>query len=119
MGCNFRAALRFLGYRYGRVWVELKGIYTQYGRDSASVSFGRNIFGGDQGSVVGRAWFQGQKATVAFADFRIGFILNPSYNLNILAGINNRWETFGGQTNHIQYVYVGIRTSLYNLYHDF
>ncbi len=119
VGANFREVLSFLSYRYGRVWAEAKGMYIQYGRDSASVSYGRNIFNGDQGATTGKAWFQGQNASVAYADFKVGFIINPSFNLNLVAGISNRWETFGGQTNHIQFVFVGIKTLLYNINHDF
>jgi hypothetical protein len=120
IGANFREVLSFLAYRYGRVWLEAKGMYCQYGRDSTNaVSFGRNIFNGDQGATVGQAWFQGQNASIAYADFRIGFILNPAYNLNIQAGMTNRWEWYGDTRTKIQYLYFGVQTSLYNLYHDF
>ncbi|MBX7180813.1 MAG: hypothetical protein K1X82_01780 [Bacteroidia bacterium] len=119
-GANFREVLSFLSYRYGRFWVEAKGLYCQYGRDSiAGISFGRSIFDGDQGGKVGKAWFQGQKASLAYADFRIGFIINPAYNLNIQVGINNRWESYGSTNSKIQYFYAGIQTSLYNLVQDF
>ncbi len=44
----------------------------------------------------------------------IGFILNPSYNLMINAGIENRVA----QKNS-NYIYIQLQTSLYNIYYDF
>ena len=120
VGANFREVLSFLSYRYGRIWLEAKGAYCQYGRDSSNtLSFGRNIFKGDQGARVGQTLLQGQSASLAYADFKLGFIINPAYNLCIQAGMTNRWEWYGNTRNKIQYVYLGVQTSLYNLYHDF
>lgn len=53
---------------------------------------------------------------------QIGYLVNPAYNLNIQAGINYRMQnfyTFNASNNETTYIYVGLKTSLYNLYYDF
>lgn len=53
---------------------------------------------------------------------RIGYLLNPAYNFNVNMGITYRdqnFNNFTNQNNQTNYIYLGIRTSLYNLYYDF
>jgi hypothetical protein len=51
-----------------------------------------------------------------------GYLINPAYNLNICLGILYRtqnFSTFNSLNNETNYIYVGLRTSFYNLYYDF
>lgn len=53
---------------------------------------------------------------------KVGYLINPSYNLNIMAGITYRtqnFHNFKSLNNETNYIYLGFRTSLYNLYYDF
>ena len=53
---------------------------------------------------------------------KIGYLINPSYNFNIHVGINHRSQSFknlSGLNNETNFIYLGIRTSIYNLYYDF
>lgn len=53
---------------------------------------------------------------------RMGFLINPAYNLNVSMGVQYRiqnFHIFNLSNNETSYIYVGIRTSLYNLYYDF
>jgi hypothetical protein len=51
----------------------------------------------------------------------VGFIINPKNNMSLLIGINKRTEDISALniTNETNYVYLGFRTSLRNLYSDF
>lgn len=53
---------------------------------------------------------------------RIGYLINPAYNLNISLGItyrNQYFHNFKTLNNEMSYIYLGLRTSLYNLNYDF
>jgi hypothetical protein len=53
---------------------------------------------------------------------KIGYLVNPAYNFNISVGINYRTQnfyTFNVAKQQTTYIYVGVKTSLYNLYYDF
>ena len=53
---------------------------------------------------------------------KFGYVINPAYNLNITVGMIYRSQNFSifrALNNETNYVYVGFKTSLYNLYYDF
>lgn len=53
---------------------------------------------------------------------KIGYLINPAYNLNVNLGYTYRVQNFNNFTtlnNQTNYIYLGIRTSIYNLYYDF
>lgn len=66
--------------------------------------------------------FAGAGSTTQLALIRGGYTINPAYNLNVYAGFNYRVQNFSnfkGSEQQSSYVYLGIKTSLYNLYYDF
>jgi hypothetical protein len=53
---------------------------------------------------------------------KVGYTINPAYNLNIMGGITYRtqnFHNFKSLNTETNYIYLGFRTSLYNLYYDF
>ena len=53
---------------------------------------------------------------------KIGYLINSAYNLNVCIGVNYRNQNFYNfktLNNETGYVYLGLRTSIYNLYYDF
>ncbi len=53
---------------------------------------------------------------------KIGYVINPSYNLNICIGMlyrSQKFSIFNTLNNEANYIYLGFKTSLYNLYYDF
>ncbi len=53
---------------------------------------------------------------------KIGYVINPSYNLNIALGMNYRnqnFYNFKAFNNETNYIYIGLKTNLYNTYYDF
>jgi hypothetical protein len=60
--------------------------------------------------------------TTGIFNGKIGYVINPSYNLNVTLGLLSRTQNFNNfkaGNNATNYVYLGFRTSLYNLYFDF
>jgi hypothetical protein len=58
----------------------------------------------------------------SYFDSRIGYMINPNYNFSIMAGSTLRNyldETVSSKIQQNQLFYIGLRTSLYNLYYDF
>jgi hypothetical protein len=59
---------------------------------------------------------------VSYFDSKIGYMINPHYNLNISMGATLRTyvnEAVSTKSQQMQLIYVSLRTSLYNLYYDF
>ena len=53
---------------------------------------------------------------------KIGYLINPSYNLSFSIGINyhsQNFYNFGVLNNQTNYVYFSFKTNLYNQYYDF
>ncbi|HXB40410.1 MAG TPA: hypothetical protein VNZ49_07695 [Bacteroidia bacterium] len=62
------------------------------------------------------------KKTITNFDGKIGYLLNPSYNMNLAIGTTLRtydYAVTGLKPNVTQLIYIAFKTSLYNIYHDF
>lgn len=60
--------------------------------------------------------------TLQLVNAKVGYVINPAYNLNISLGIiyrNQNFPNFNASNNETNYIYLGFKTSLYNLYYDF
>ena len=124
LGANFNEAIGFINYKFKDFFIEIKGIYAIKGADSSSFNYGGNIFKSDNSIGVNQtvgtvATTQGVKNTIITEDIHIGYLVNPSTNLNIVVGVMNRSDVTDKLTSNTRWVYVGIRTSLANIYYDF
>lgn len=121
-GAGFDEAVGFINYRWKRLLVELKMIYGQYQQDyrpdpeSEITHFGKNILRAE-GERTPQA--DPNPATHSAQDFRISYVINPSYNLMINAGVNNRLVTSDKYRSNTTYVFIGLRTNIDNQYFDF
>lgn len=53
---------------------------------------------------------------------KVGYLINPSYNLNLALGYtyrNQNFPNFKSLNNQTNYIYLALKTSFYNLYYDF
>ncbi len=131
LGANFNEMVGFINYRLKKFFIQLKANYAVKGTDSSGFNFGGNVFKSDNTFLINQdlsaiKTTQGLKTTTMYQDIHVGYLVNPSYNFNIVLGVSNRMEKTdlsagqaGKKTNNTQYVYFGIRTSLTNLYYDF
>jgi hypothetical protein len=123
LGANFIEAIGRLNYRIRDFFTEVKLNYIVKGKDSLFTNFGGNVFKSDTfvSTPVGRqiTTTQGIATTILYQDVHVGYLINPRTNLNVVIGLSNRTEKAEGKTVHTQFVYIGLRTSLSNLYYDF
>ena len=98
--------------------------YAIKGVDSSSFNFGGDVFKSDEISssnqyLTNITHTQGLKATTMYQDIHMGLLVNPSTNFNIVFGVSNRQYTANDITTNTRIFYIGIRTSLSNIYYDF
>lgn len=121
LGANFMETVVFLNYRYKRIFVEAKGVYSVYGADSSTTNYGKNIFlsyttrPSDYGHYTG----QGFQTNLIIASLRFAYILDTRMNLKVELGALKRIEQRSSYTKQTPYIFIGIRTDLCNLYDDF
>jgi Capsule assembly protein Wzi len=124
LGANFNEAIAIVNYSLKRFFIQLKANYAVKGNDTANYNYGGNVFNPDNAfpasqNISNISTTQGLKTTVVYQDFHLGYMINRSYNFNIIFGFINRSETSDIARKQMQYVYVGLRTSLSNVYYDF
>lgn len=112
-------------YRFKRVVVDLQINLGRTGFDDANSNWGKNIYLSystreqDDNNAVA----QGLTANIFYAEGRLAYIVNPSYNMRLEGGLSFRGKQFvneGDGTNYNRpYLYVGLRTGLFNNYFDF
>lgn len=124
LGANFREFNGKISYRFGDFFVAYQLTYATIGQDSLGRFYGKNIFQSSSNATLApnASSFlqnQGRPRTLQYNDLKIGYLINPATNMNIVLGITNR--QFSGKTfkSYSHFVYVGIRTSLSNHYYDF
>ncbi len=120
-GANFWESVNFIKYNYKRFFLNYQFIYAIYGADPPGMNYGKDIYLSyntrvqDYDNYVG----QGIKTRFFYNKIEISYLLNPAYNLNFSIGYVNRNLSTDTDTHTTNYFYLGIRTSLRNLYYDF
>lgn len=127
-GANFWEVVGIARYKKDRWSGNAKLVFGKKGFDNPDelVSYGGNIYQsydirlGDTGNSIA----QGNAATIINLDLQANYLLNPSNNLNLFAGLNIR--RFSPETptptfekNTSVWFSAGIRADLFNWYFDF
>ncbi len=121
MGSNFAELVSFLRYGYKRVSVELQFVYAKHGSDTADLNYGNDMFLSYStfSQPYGNHFFQAEPVNLKIMRATAHFLINPSYNLNVYAGVQIRDESSATPTRQQKLITFGIRTSLQNFYWDF
>lgn len=126
LGANFYEALGILDYNYSNFYVTAKFIYAEVGydlRDSLGqyINYGQNIFLDYQthyqefNNRVG----QGIKTKQLYSEIQLAYLVNPSTNFRIEAGLTNRMTSNIYGKDNTMLVFFGLRTGISNRYYDF
>ncbi len=122
LGANFYESVSFLKFQRGSFLIEGKFIYALKGKDSNGSNWGGDIFL-DYQTARSREYenevAQGDQNHISYIDLRVAYILLPELNLRLEAGISNRFLRTLGVTTKVNFIYIGLSTSLSNIYHDF
>lgn len=120
-GANFWESVNFIRYNYKRLFFQYEFLYSIYGQDPPGKNYGGDIYKSystrvrEYGNYVG----QGIRTRLLYQNLSASFLINPNYNLNFTIGAVFRNLKTPGSTSNTTYFYIGLRTSLRNLYYDF
>lgn len=122
LGSNYREWMSFITYHKKRwIFEEQVGVAV-HGEDSlASVSYGGNIFQSYSNRPYNYDHFtsQGLKTTIFYSHFRISYLVQSKTNLRAEFGYVFRERKNGLEYESNQYVYIGLKTNLWNRYNDY
>lgn len=130
-GGNFREAIFVARYHYKRWFVDGKLTVGQRGLDfntpEDNFNYGGNIFRDyeeDRPYDTGVDIAQGNKTNILIVDMQAGWLMNPSSNLRIFAGLIYRnfdpsQETLSAFKDSTTWFSVGIRSDIFNWYFDY
>ncbi len=129
LGANFIESVNIASYQKGRWSAQVEVMYLIQGRDTLDSNYGANIFISNHSDFrtpgdYGNETTQGIRSTTFYTDVKIGYVINPSYNLKIELGARLRnftpeIETVDLKSLNTTYIHFGIITALNNKYYDF
>lgn len=113
-GAGFNEWLVFFNWRNDDWFFDNKWIYGTSKWINGN-DYGRNIF---LSSVQPVIITEKLTAQTVYADFKIGHVINPITNLRMYLGFTNYYRFNGRGRDNSNYLYLGISTSLTNIYLD-
>jgi hypothetical protein len=124
LGANFRELLGFINYRKNNKEIAIQGMYILTGKDSTDKksNVGQNIFlsyatrTSDYGHYTG----QGIRTVILQSEIRFTWYILPLMNLKFEAGYIQRSEQNArGYALENPYIFVGLKSGIWNKYRDF
>jgi hypothetical protein len=127
LGSNFREWMTNVRYFHKRLFFETRLMIATQGLDSLQRNYGGDIYrdyNDNRVNEIGVNLFQGIKTNTLFGDIKIGYLVNPATNLRLELGMTIRRispELSVGslKPETTKFFYFGLKTDLYNQYHDF
>lgn len=121
LGANFKEWIGLIRYKKGKWIGEAKLITALYGLDENGKDYGKDIFKSYYNYVQ---WFgnrtgQGLRTTLLYTDLQCRYVINPTIHFEVVCGLKYRKESNNYFSQRDNEFYVGIRTSLSNLYGEF
>jgi len=123
-GANFSEGIGFLSYKRKHWQIDLKGLVATIGKDTTGFyySVGQDIFKSYilHGKEYGHEILQGNKHHFAQGEIKFTYFVIPGLNMRLEAGYIQRYQRSDlGYFNETPYVYLGLKTSMYNFYRDY
>lgn len=122
LGANFREAIGIINYRYKNWLLELKATTATYGADSLNgKSWGNNIFKSNliRAEDYDNFTTQGIKTFVKTTGVRVAYLVDHSMNLELELGWMMRSKTSSIYNLNTSFVFLGIKTGIWNRYRDY
>lgn len=121
LGANFAESVTFLNYRCKKWMFGSEFLYAKHGKDVKTTNYGGNIFlsYNTRPNDYNNHFFQGIETDLRYAKFRIGYYLIPSADLLAEAGVTLRQETNSASSLNSTFLFIGLRTGIFNQYNDF
>lgn len=121
LGANFWELITITNYRYNRLLMEGRIMYAKIGYDTDSTNYGQNIFLSyeTRPSEYGIELLQGDETSILFLGIKTAYLINPKTNMRAELEVTSRKAEHESFTTDDLIISFGIKTSLYNTYHDF
>ena len=124
LGANFKELLGFVTYRKNKSEYSWQGMCAFIGKDSAGSksNVGQNIFlsYNTRSSEYGNYTTQGVKTTVLQSQLKYTWYIIPDMNMRLeLAYIQRSEKNTKGYALQNPFIYIGFKTSFWNIYRDF
>jgi hypothetical protein len=119
-GANFREVVALLNYSFKRFDFMGEVDYGRYGLDIGNDNYGKDIFKHysqpiqRDGNTIG----QGLKTNMVYLQGKIGYVLNPKYNLRLELGGIYRTEKNSDFNDKTAMITFGLRSSFRQIYSD-
>lgn len=120
-GANFHEFISMFNYENKRWYGVLENLYTIRGENPGlSYNNGEDLWGGETGvPLYGSKTLQGIKTKYSFNQLTAGYLLNPASRLSVEMNVAYRSRN-SSIVNQSEWLFgIGIKTNLYNFYHDF
>ncbi|MBS1730020.1 MAG: hypothetical protein JSS67_04500 [Bacteroidetes bacterium] len=118
---NFHEFISLLQYHNKRWYGMLQNIFTIRGENPGlPYNNGEDLWGGEDGvPPFGSKTLQGIKNKYFYNQLSVGYLINPKNGLSLQADFIYRRRDSPKITNSTAFVNFGIKTNLYNFYHDY
>lgn len=120
-GANFHELISMFNYENKRWYGVLENLYTIRGENPGlPYNNGEDLWGGEAGvPAFGSKTLQGIKTKYSFNQLTAGYLLNPANRLSVQMNIAYRSRNSSVVSQSEWLFGIGIKTNLYNFYHDF
>ena len=119
---NFHEFISIFNYNHQHWYVIMENLLTLRGEKPAGQLYnnGEDLWGGqDSIPLLGSKTLQGIKHTYLYNQVSVGYLLNPKNRLSLQADLLYRSNAYSGNKQSEFYFSIGIKTNLFNTYHDF
>lgn len=113
-GAGFNEWILLLNWRKDDFFLENKWIYGNF-KTIGGKEYGKDLFLASEDPAINLAPVFSQ---IVYADIKFGYVINPITNLRLSIGLTNYYRFNGKERNNSNYVYLGLSTSLTNIYLD-
>ncbi len=120
-GANFHEFISYFNYTNKRWYGSLENIYTIRGENPGlPYNNGEDLWGGEEGvPQFGSKTLQGIRHKYSYNRLSAGYLINPANRLSLQADVVYR-SNKAVRTNQSEFYFsFGIRTNIFNFYHDF
>ena len=119
-GANFREVVGLLNYAYKRFDLMGEVDYGHYGLDIGGANYGKDIFlhYNQPVQLNGNNIGQGLTTNMVYLQGKIGYLLNPKYNLRLELGGIYRTEKNSAFNDKTSMITFGVRSSFRQVYND-
>ncbi len=119
-GANFRELVTKVNYSYKRFDFSGEADFGRYGFNVDTLDYGKDIFNvyTSAARLYGNYTTQGLTTNLVYLEGKIGFLINPKYNLRIELGAIYRTEVNSLFDDRTKWITIGLRSSFRDLYSD-